>query len=133
MTKDELIQEAFKAMKHTYSPYSHFPVGAAVLTSDGEVTYGANIENASYPAGICGERAALFAAYSKGYTRDDIVALAIVSNGKRIAAPCGVCRQVLHELLNSDTPIYLATPDEQKTVTMQEILPMAFGQEDLAE
>lgn len=133
MTKDELIQEAFKALKHSYSPYSHFPVGAAVLTTDGEVTYGANIENASYPAGVCGERSALFAAYSKGYTKEDIVALAIVSNGKRVAAPCGVCRQVLNELLEKDTPIYLATPEDEKTVTIAEILPMAFGPEDLGE
>jgi cytidine deaminase len=131
MTKDELIQEAFQALQHSYSPYSHCPVGAAVLTRDGEITYGANIENASYPASNCAERSALYAAYSKGYTREDITALAIVSNGRRIAAPCGVCRQVLHELLHPDTPIYLSNGSEEKTVTIQELMPMAFGPEDL--
>ena len=125
MNKEELIREAFQAMKNTYSPYSNFPVGAALLTKDGRVFYGANIENASYPA--------LFSAYSNGVRKDDIEALAIVSEGKRISSPCGICRQVLHELLNPDTPIYLANRTETKTVTPQEILPDAFGKEDLAE
>ena len=132
MTKEELIQEAFKAMKNSYSPYSHFPVGAAVLTRDGEVTYGANIENASYPAGIRGERAAIVAAYGKGYRKEDIVALAIVSEGFHIASPCGICRQMLYELLEKDTPIYLANRREVRTVTTTEILPDAFGPEDLS-
>ena len=133
MNKEELIREAFQAMKNTYSPYSNFPVGAALLTKDGRVFYGANIENASYPAGNCAERSALFSAYSNGVRKDDIEALAIVSEGKRISSPCGICRQVLHELLNPDTPIYLANRTETKTVTPQEILPDAFGREDLAE
>ena len=133
MNKEELIREAFQAMNNTYSPYSHFPVGAALLTKDGRIFYGANIENASYPAGNCAERSALFAAYSRGVRREDLEALAIVSEGKRVSSPCGVCRQVLYELLNPDTPIYLANRNESKTVTPSEILPDAFGMEDLAE
>ena len=131
MTKDELIQEAFKAKRNSYSPYSHYPVGAAVLTKDGSVFHGANIENASYPAGICAERAAVFNACSCGVRKGDIEALAIVSDGARLAAPCGVCRQVLYELLDGDTPIYLSNGKEEKTVTMNELLPFAFGPEDL--
>ncbi len=133
MDKEELIQEAFQAMKNSYSPYSNFPVGAAVLTKDGRVFYGANIENASYPAGNCAERSALFAAYSSGIRKDDIEALAIVSQGKRLASPCGICRQTLYELLNPDTPIYLANRNEERMVTPSELLPDAFGPEDLAE
>ena len=106
MTKEELIAEAFKAMENAYAPYSKYHVGAAVLTTDGTVFWGANIENASYGATNCAERSAVFAAYSRGYRKDTIEALAIVSDGERIAAPCGICRQVLSELLKADTPIY---------------------------
>ncbi len=131
MKKEELIQEAFKAMKYTYSPYSNYPVGAALCTKDGRVFYGANIENASYPAGICAERAAVFSAYSNGVRRDDIASLAIVSNGRKIAGPCGVCRQVLYELLNEDTPIFLSNGKETIETTIRELMPMAFGPEHL--
>lgn len=131
MTKEELIQEAFKALQNSYSPYSHYPVGAAVLTKDGEITYGANIENASYPAGTCAENTALVAAYSKGYRKQDIEALAIVTNGTTIARPCGVCRQVLSELLEPGTPIYLANGTETAEETIAKLLPRSFGTEDL--
>lgn len=129
MEKEELIQEAFKALRNSYSPYSHYPVGAAIATKDGHVIYGANIENASYPAGICGERNAVFSAYAQGYTKDDFTALAIVGRGKTVAAPCGVCRQALNELLNKDMPIYLSNGIETVETTIAELLPMAFGPE----
>lgn len=131
MTHEELIEEAFKAMENAYAPYSNFHVGACVLLKDGSYFYGANIENASYPAGNCGERSALFAAYSRGYRKEDIEALAIVSDGKRIAAPCGVCRQVLSELLMQDTPILLATRKDRMDTTIAKLLPYQFGPEDL--
>ena len=131
MTKEELIREAFEALKHSYSPYSHYPVGAAVLLKDGAIIYGANIENASYPCGVCAESAALHNAYSQGYRRNDIEALAIVSEGNTVAGPCGICRQVIHELMNPDTPIYLANRREWKETTIRELLPMSFGPEDL--
>ena len=131
MTHEELIEEAFKAMENAYAPYSNFHVGACVLLKDGSYYYGANIENASYPAGNCGERSALFAAYSRGYRKVDIEALAIVSDGKRIAAPCGVCRQVLSELLEPDTPILLATRKDRMDTTIAKLLPFSFGPEDL--
>ena len=131
MEKEELIQKAFEAKQHTYSPYSHFPVGAALLTKDGKVFLGANIENASYPAGICAERSALVSAYSNGVRKDDIQALAIVCDGKRPAAPCGICRQMLNELIGRDTPIYLSNGTDTLETTMQELLPMSFDREDL--
>ena len=131
MTKEELIAEAFKAMENAYAPYSKYHVGAAVLTTDGTVFWGANIENASYGATNCAERSAVFAAYSRGYRKDTIEALAIVSDGERIAAPCGICRQVLSELLKSDTPIYLSNGHDEMTTNMTELLPMQFTMEDV--
>ena len=131
MTREELIEEAFKAMENSYAPYSNFHVGAAVLTKDGKVFWGANIENASFGATNCGERSAIFAAYSNGYRKDTIKALAIVSDGDRIAAPCGICRQVLSELITGDTPIYLSNRKDEMDTCMNELLPYQFATEDV--
>ena len=131
MTREELIEEAFKAMENSYAPYSNFHVGAAVLTKDGKVFWGANIENASFGATNCGERSAIFAAYSNGYRQETIEALAIVSDGDRIAAPCGICRQVLSELITGDTPIYLSNRKDEMDTCMNELLPYQFTTEDV--
>ncbi|MBR3312263.1 MAG: cytidine deaminase [Solobacterium sp.] len=131
MTREELIQEAFKALKNAYAPYSHYHVGACVLAKDGRTFYGANVENASYGATICAERNAVFNAYSNGCRKDDIEAIAIVSDGGRLGAPCGMCRQVLCELLNQDTPIYLSNGTEEKDTNIAELLPMQFTMEDV--
>ena len=131
MTREELIEEAFKAMENSYAPYSNYHVGAAVLTKDGKVFSGANIENASFGATNCGERSAIFAAYSNGYRKDTIEALAIVSDGDRIAAPCGICRQVLSELITGDTPIYLSNRKDEMDTCMNELLPYQFATEDV--
>lgn len=131
MTKQELIAEAFKAMENAYAPYSKYHVGACILTTDGNLFYGANIENASFGATNCAERSAVFAAYSRGYRKDTIEGLAIVSDGDRIAAPCGICRQVLSELVDVDMPIYLSNGKDEKTVTIREILPERFELEDV--
>ena len=131
MEKQELINEAFKAMKNAYAPYSNYHVGAAIETADGKVIYGANIENASFGATNCAERSAVFAAYSNGYRKDTIKALAIVSDGDRIAAPCGIGRQVLCELVEGDMPIYLSNGKDECTTCINELLPMQFVQEDV--
>ena len=131
MTDQELLEHAFKAMDNAYAPYSNFHVGACVVCKDGNYFYGANIENASYGATNCGERSAVFAAYSNGYRKEDIEKLAIVSDGWRIAWPCGICRQVLTELLTMDTPILMATRKEQQTVLVKDLMPAIFGPEDL--
>jgi len=131
MSNEELVKEAFKAMDNAYAPYSNYHVGACTLTSDGKVFYGCNIENCSYGATICAERNAVFSTYANGYRKDDIKALAIVSDGPKVAAPCGICRQVLSELLNQDTPIILSNGKETVIKTIVELLPMQFGQEDL--
>ena len=131
MKKEELIAEAFKAMENAYAPYSNYHVGAALETSDGRVIWGVNIENASFGATNCAERSAVFAAYSLGYRKDTIKAMAIVSDGDRIAAPCGICRQVLAELVDQDMPIYLSNGKDETVKTIRELLPMQFAEEDV--
>ncbi|MCF0111962.1 MAG: cytidine deaminase [Erysipelotrichaceae bacterium] len=131
MTKQELIDLAFTAMENAYAPYSNYHVGACVLCKDGRTYLGANIENASFGLTNCAERSAIFSAYSNGVRKDDIEALAIVSDGPYVAAPCGACRQVLCELMNEDTPIHLSNRKETCTKTISELLPMSFGGKDL--
>lgn len=128
---EKLIERAFKNLENAYVPYSHYRVGACVVTKDGRYFDGANVENASYGLTNCAERSAVFAAYSKGVRKQDIEAIAIVCEGKTLAAPCGACRQVLVELLEKDTPIYLANHSQRHTTTIQELLPMSFTEEDL--
>lgn len=126
-----LLKKAFEAMENAYAPYSNYAVGSCVLTKDNQWIMGANIENASYGLTNCAERNAIFSAYSMGYRKDDIEAIAIVSNGDLLAAPCGACRQVLVELLHPETPIVLSNQKEEKITNMRELLPMAFTSEDL--
>lgn len=131
MDKKILIEKAFEAMKNAYAPYSNYHVGACIYTKDGNFIPGANIENAAYGSTMCAERSAIFGAYSNGYRKDDIVALAIVSDGNTLAYSCGACRQVLAELLNPDTPIYLSNGKLEATTSPAEMLPYSFTIEDL--
>ncbi len=132
MNKEELIEKAKEARKLSYSPYSHFAVGAALLTHDGEVYLGANIENSSYPLSMCAERNALYHAMMEGKTIDDFAALAIVADTDRPCSPCGACRQVISELYPADAPIYLSNllGDIYET-NIEDLLPFAFNSEDL--
>ncbi len=131
MNREELVNEAFKAMENAYAPYSNYHVGAALLTDDGTVFWGANIENASFGGTNCAERSAVFAAYSRGYRKENIKALAIVSDGDRLCGPCGICRQVLSELIEQDTPIYLSNHKDNMDTCIRELLPMQFTIEDV--
>ena len=132
MTKEELIRIATDARKNSYSPYSHFAVGAALLCSDGSVYVGANIENASYPLCMCAERTCLYGAINDGKVRDDFIAFAIVADTEGPCSPCGACRQVLQELFPSDRPIYLANlKGDVKATNVNELLPFAFDGGDL--
>lgn len=131
MDNEKILEMAFGALENAYAPYSKYKVGACVETKDGNYFIGANIENASYPVGVCGERSAIFAAYSYGYRKDDIVKLAIVTSGKRVGAPCGMCRQALSELLCQDTPIILSNGVETYETNIAELLPWQFDSEDL--
>lgn len=132
MEQQQLIDLAFTAADNAYAPYSNYKVGACVVCKDGNHFLGANIENASYGATNCAERSAIFAAYSYGYRKEDIETLCIVSYGKRLAAPCGICRQVLCELLDHKTPIVLSNREETVVTNIDELLPMQFTDEDLA-
>lgn len=127
----DILDRAFEAMKNAYAPYSKYHVGSCVLTKDKKYFIGANIENASYGLTNCAERNAIFQAYSNGYRKNDIEAIAIVSDGKKLAAPCGACRQVLVELLEKDTPIVLSNGSIEKIANIEELLPMSFNEEDL--
>ena len=131
MQKEEVLKLAFKAMGNAYAPYSNYHVGACVVTKDGSTFLGANIENASFGATNCGERSAIFFFFSNGYRKEDIEAIAIVTDGHRIGAPCGICRQVLSELLMDQTPIYLSNGVDTVEKTIDDLLPMRFTQEDV--
>lgn len=127
----DIIDAAFSAMEHAYAPYSNYHVGACVKLKNGKLIVGVNVENASYGLTNCAERSAIFATYSLGYTKEDIVALGIVSDGEKLAYPCGACRQVLVELLNGDTPIVLSNRKDFKVTNIMELLPMSFTKEDV--
>ena len=132
MTKEELIQKAIEARTLSYSPYSHFAVGAALLCKDGSLYLGANVENSSYPLSMCAERNALYHALMEGKKKEDFEALAIVADSDQPCSPCGACRQVLSELFPANKPIYLANLNgDQKITHTHELLPFAFDKEDL--
>ena len=132
MNKEELVEQAKKARRLSYSPYSHFAVGAVVLTKDGKVFEGANIENSAYPLCMCAERNALYNAYMHGYKREDLVALALSADTDEACSPCGACRQVISELFPKDAPIYMSNlKGALVETTIAELLPFAFSGDDL--
>ena len=132
LSPEELLDKAKQARALSYSPYSHFAVGAALECADGSVFCGANIENASFPLSMCAERNAIYHALMRGKKKEDFVSLAIVADTDEPCSPCGACRQVLLELFPLDAPIYLGNlKNEIKHVTAKELLPFAFNGEDL--
>ena len=132
MEKQKLIAKAKEARELSYTPYSHFAVGAALLTKDGKVFLGANIENSSYPLCMCAERNALYNAMMDGYKKEDLVALALIADTDEPCSPCGACRQVISELFPEDAPIYMANiKGEVKETNAKELLPFAFSEKDL--
>lgn len=123
---DRLLDAAEEAATHSYSPYSGFPVGAAVLTAGGNIYSGTNVENASYGATMCAERVAVFKAVSEG--EDKILALAVYTSAANYAFPCGMCLQVLSEFAE-DIPVIIAGDAGMKRFTLSELLPHRFGEE----
>jgi cytidine deaminase len=117
----ELLKEAKLVLKNSYSPYSHFAVGAAIVTEDGKIFSGVNVENASYSLTICAERVAIFQAISSGHT--SFTDLAIVSSTGRPTFPCGACRQVLLEF-SPQVKIHLQ--GSQQVFRLTDLLPNAF-------
>jgi cytidine deaminase len=124
----DLIKRGQAAREHAYAPYSHYAVGAAVLTRSGGLYQGANIENAAYPLSICAERVAIFQAVASG-DREPVAISVVTENG---GSPCGACRQVMAEF-GLDTHVILADKDGNVVgeMTVDELLPAAFSPSDL--
>lgn len=126
----ELIEAAVSAMRSAYAPYSRFSVGAAVRADDGRIYAGCNVENAAYPLGNCAETSAIAAMVMGGASK--ITAVAVAGDGEALVTPCGGCRQRIREFAAPDVPIYVAgTGGHRATFTLQELLPQAFGPDNL--
>lgn len=134
MTDLDLLSQAIEAMSKSYSPYSDCKVGAALLTKNGKVYTGTNIENAAFSPTVCAERVAFFKAISEGETEFSAIAVVGGKHGKidGIFAPCGVCRQVMREFCNDDFKIIMGiNKREYKTITLSELLPISFSPKDV--
>jgi len=128
--RDKLIETSLGARRWAYAPYSEYAVGAALLTSSGKIYDGVNIENAAYPTSMCAERVAVFKAVSEGETNFTAIAVASSNGG----TPCGACRQVLSEF-GLETKVLVVDGDGKvrQETTVAELLPGAFGPQDLTE
>ena len=133
---ERLIDEAFASRKMAYTPYSHFQVGAALLTSEGKIYHGCNIENAAYTPTNCAERTAFFKAVSEG--ERSFKAIAIVGGNETASefdwcAPCGVCRQVMKEFCSEETFLIILarSVSDYRIYTLAELFPMGFGPDNL--
>lgn len=134
----ELVKIAIEARKSSYTPYSHFNVGAALLTKDGKIYKGCNIESAAYTPTCCAERTAFFKAVSEGERHFEGIAVVGGKTGEEISElcpPCGVCRQVMMDFCDpNDFEIILASSiDQIKTFKLKELLPLGFGPNNLSE
>lgn len=135
MERQKLIQAAIDALPGAYVPYSHFHVAAALLCKDGTVYTGINIENAAYTPTVCAERSAFFRAVNEGKREFEAI---VICGGKDgvltdYCAPCGVCRQVMREFCDPETfkVILAKSQKEYREFTLEELLPMGFGPENL--
>ncbi len=131
MDKSQLMEESKIARENAYVPYSKFKVGAALLSKEGKVYHGCNIENAAYSMTNCAERTAVFKAVSEGVR--DFTSLAVVADTEGPVSPCGACRQVIAEFCEPTMPVYLINlKGNVLETTVAELLPGAFSPEDLA-
>lgn len=127
---EDLISAALGVRARAYAPYSGFSVGAAVRDENGQIHSGANVENAAYPEGVCAEASAISAMIASGGRR--IMAIAVAGPGPELCTPCGGCRQKIREFAAPDTPILVCdTGGVQRTFTLVELLPEAFGPDNL--
>ena len=135
MTSLELVNLAIEAREHAYVPYSNFAVGAALLTKEGKVYQGCNIENSSYGATNCEERTAFFTAVYQGERNFEAIAIVGGKAGEpvhELCAPCGICRQVMREFCKDDFKIFLSKGDGTVLeTTLTQLLPLSFSKEDL--
>jgi cytidine deaminase len=127
---ERMFSAAEKAKQNAWAPYSKFHVGAAVLTAEGEIVSGCNVENSSYGLSVCAERNAIGRAVGEGARK--ISAVVVVADTEKPCPPCGTCRQVIAEFASPETPIRSRTPDgEVARYTLSELLPFAFTREFL--
>jgi cytidine deaminase len=126
---DYLLQRAIEAREKSYSPYSHYKVGAALLTTDGKIFTGCNIENAAYSPSVCAERTAIFKAVSEGEREFAAIAVVTADGG----APCGICRQVIREFAPNLTVIVGNVKRDYQVFTLTDLLPHSFGPENLSD
>jgi cytidine deaminase len=131
MKNKDLLKYALEALKNSYSPYSNYKVGAAILLKNGKIVKGTNIENASYGLTNCAERTAMFAALAQGYKKEDFKELAIFSSCNPPASPCGACRQVMVELMSKDGKVYIGNDQGIIESNVSELMPLAFDKESL--
>lgn len=137
MTNQELILEAKKARIHAYTPYSHFQVGAALVTKSGKIYHGCNIENAAYTPTNCAERTAFFRAVYDGEREFEKIAIVGGAEGTEadaLCAPCGVCRQVMMEFCDPETFQIVLTNGKDNILefSLKELLPCGFGPENIS-
>lgn len=129
---DTLFEAAKAIQTKAYAPYSRFKVGAAILTVDGQVFTGCNVENAAYPVGSCAEAGALSAMIAGGGSR--IAQIVVMGEGENLVTPCGGCRQRIREFAGPDTPIHIAGPEGvRKSFTLDALLPFSFGPDNLTD
>ena len=132
MKKELLVESARKIKENTYSPYSKFPVGAALLMKDGTIINGVNVENVSFGATNCAERTAVFTAITNGYKKGDFKAIAIAGDTEDFLPPCCICRQVLAELCTPEMPVYLTNnKNEILEIPLKDLVPLAFTDLDM--
>ena len=133
MNPNQLCELAKEAMTHSYSPYSGYKVGAALLCKDGTVYTGCNIENAADTPTVCAERPAIFKAVYDG--KREFAAIAVCGGKDGVLAgqfpPCGVCRQVMREFCGDDFVIYMVNPNGHETVTLAQLLPYSFSSSNM--
>lgn len=133
-TVDELYELAVEARKNSYTPYSNFKVGAAIVFEDGDVVLGCNIENASYGLTNCAERTAIFKAVSEGKDMKKVVQFAIIADTLRPVSPCGACRQVISEFIDENTDVYLMNLKKDVLIMkVKELIPYYFHKGDMNE
>ena len=127
-----MFEKLLNLQKNAYCKYSNFPVASIVVTKDGKEFYGVNVEDASYRAGACAERVALFSMITAGYKKGDVKEINVMIHGGNIGTPCFVCRQMILELCDMDTIINCySTTGKIKAYTIKELCPHPFGEEDL--
>lgn len=120
-----LLEAAWAARAHAHAPYSHFQVGAALLTASGQVVAGCNVENAAYPVTLCAERGALSAAVAAGMCPGDLAAVVVVTDVATLTPPCGACRQALAEFAET-LPVLLANRTDRQLHRLEDLLPHSF-------